>query len=108
MSGVLVWDITPCCLLGVTVGLSLRVSGMLYTFGCLVLPSLAARSFCRNARSVLIAAPITGLFTCAAAFVLANHYDQSPGQTAVAAMCGAAALASLGRMAWRRGSGAGV
>ncbi len=96
------WDITLCCLLGLTVGLSLRISGMLYTFGCLVLPSLAARNFCRNARSVFIAAPVAGLLTCAVAFVLANHHDQPPGQMAVAAMCGAAALASLGRRVWRR------
>lgn len=80
------WELFTCGLLGTTVGYSLRVSGMLYTFGCLVLPALSARSFSRTASGVFVAAPILAILTTFVAFVLANHWDYPPGQTAVAAL----------------------
>ncbi|MBI4607350.1 MAG: metal ABC transporter permease [Planctomycetes bacterium] len=92
------WNLGLSCLLGLTVGLSLRASGLLYTFGCLVLPGLAARNLCRSALSVFAVAPAVGLATSAVAFVLAHHLDQPPGQMAVALLCGVAALAA----GWRR------
>jgi ABC-type Mn2+/Zn2+ transport system permease subunit len=91
------WALSLCCILGLTVGLSLRTAGMLYTFGCLVLPSLAARHLCRKAQQVFLAAPLVGLVTNIAAFILANHYDNPPGQMSVALLCCVAAAASIGR-----------
>lgn len=38
------WSVVSAIWLGAAIGLSIRVSGMLYTFGCLVLPALAARN----------------------------------------------------------------
>lgn len=92
------WNLVMYTSLGIAVGLSLRVSGLLYTFGCLVLPPLAARNVCRSALAVFVASPIIGLVTAMAAFVLANHYDQPPGQMAVALLSGAVAASA----AWRR------
>ena len=64
----------------------MHVSGLLYTFGCLVLPGLVARNVCRNASSVLVAAPLIGSLAALLSFVLANSLDYPPGQLAVAVM----------------------
>jgi ABC-type Mn2+/Zn2+ transport system permease subunit len=72
--------------LGVAVGLSIRVSGMLYTFGCLVLPAMAAKSLCREVRQMFWVAPVLGVSSAVAAFVLANDGDYPPAQTTVAVL----------------------
>ena len=87
------WDSLLSIWLGIAVGLSSRVSGMLYTFGCLVLPALIAREVCREVRRMFVVSPIVALAASAAAFVLANYYDYPPGQVAVALL--AALLAPL-------------
>jgi ABC-type Mn2+/Zn2+ transport system permease subunit len=96
-----VWNHGFSCLLGLTVGLALRTAGMLYTFGCLVLPCLAARNLCRRSFPVLILGPILGLAASVSSFVLANHYDQPPGQMAVAVLCVLVAITSVLRKAGR-------
>jgi ABC-type Mn2+/Zn2+ transport system permease subunit len=70
--------------LGLAVGLSIRSSGMLYTFGCLVLPGLIAKNLCREVRPMLFVAPSVALGSGAAGFVLANHYDFPPAQMTIA------------------------
>ena len=42
------WGLITSAWLGLAVGLAIRVSGMLYTFGCLVLPALIAKSLGRE------------------------------------------------------------
>jgi zinc transport system permease protein len=73
--------------LGLAVGLSIRVSGMLYTFGCLVLPPLIAKNLCREVRPMFVVAPLVAVSTATVGFVLANHYDDPPGQMIVALLC---------------------
>lgn len=92
------WEMGQSCLLGLTVGVCLHSSGLPYTFGCLVLPVLAARNLCRRPRPVFIVAPLVGLATCIGAFVLAHHYDQPPGQVAVALLCAVVAVTA----GWRQ------
>ncbi len=70
--------------LGLAVGLSIRSSGMLYTFGCLVLPGLIAKNLCREVRPMLLVAPSVAVGTGTAGFVLANHYDFPPAQMTIA------------------------
>ena len=96
------WGIGLSCLLGCTIGLSLRVSGMLFTFGCLVLPCLAARSLCRRTFPLLVVGPFLGVGTSVVAFVLANHWDQPPGQMTVALLCAVVALSSLASRVLKR------
>jgi ABC-type Mn2+/Zn2+ transport system permease subunit len=86
--------------LGLTVGLSIRVSGMLYTFGCLVLPALVAKNVCREVRPMLLVTPIVAIGTATVAFVLANYYDYPPAQMTVALLCLWVALAWVVR--WLR------
>jgi zinc/manganese transport system permease protein len=91
---VALWNRAVSVWLGVAVGVSMRVSGMVYTFGCLVLPALVAKSLCREVRSLFLVAPIIAVGGSLVAFVLANHYDLPPGQVA------AALLAALVLAAW--------
>jgi ABC-type Mn2+/Zn2+ transport system permease subunit len=84
--GVAIW-------LGVCVGFAMRVSGMLYSFGCLVLPALVARRLVREARSVLWAAPAVALATAVPGLVLAHFADVPPAQMTVALLCGVLGLA---------------
>ncbi len=66
------------------IGLSIRVSGLLFTFGSLILPALIAKNVVHEVRSIFWAAPLIAVATTLCAFVLAHHYDLPPGQMAVA------------------------
>jgi zinc/manganese transport system permease protein len=81
------WNVITSAWLGLAVGLSIRTSGMLYTFGCLVLPALVAKNLCREVRYMFLVAPIVALVTGVTGFVLANYYDYPPGQMTVFLLC---------------------
>ena len=51
------WHAALAIWLGLAVGLSIRVSGTLYTFGCLVLPALVAKHLVREVRALIWVAP---------------------------------------------------
>lgn len=87
-----VWSVGIALWTGLLVGLAIRVSGTLYTFGCLVLPALAAKNLCREVRPLLWAAPVIAFVAALVAFVVANHYDYPPAQMTVALLCLALAL----------------
>lgn len=78
------WAVGIAVWLGVCIGLSIRVSGMLYTFGLLVLPALIAKNICSEIRQMFVVAPIVGVGTAVVGFVLANHFDFPPAQMSVA------------------------
>jgi zinc transport system permease protein len=73
--------------LGLVVGLSIRASGVLFTFGSLVLPALVAKNVCREVRPMFFVAPIVAFVTSVVGFVLANRYDFPPAQMTVALWC---------------------
>lgn len=87
------WSVAYALWLGLVIGLAMRVTGLLYTFGCLVLPPLFAANVCRETRSVFAVAAAFALATAAAGFVLANRQDQPPAQMVVALQSGVLALA---------------
>jgi ABC-type Mn2+/Zn2+ transport system permease subunit len=78
----------------------MHCAGLLYTFGCLVLPPLIARNVVREVRPMFVVAPLVGLATAAVGFVLANYYDYPPAQMTVALLC---ALLAASRLRWRFG-----
>jgi len=82
-----VWNGILSLWFGLAIGLSIRASGMLYTFGCLVLPALVAKNLCREVRSMFLLSPLVAVATGVIAFILANHYDYPPGQMTVALFC---------------------
>jgi zinc/manganese transport system permease protein len=81
------WALMTSAWLGLVVGLSIRSAGMLYTFGCLVLPALVAKNICREVRPMFVVAPVVAVGTATIGFVLANHYDDPPAQMTVALLC---------------------
>lgn len=89
------WHAGLAIWLGLAVGLSIRVSGTLYTFGCLVLPALIAKHLVRDVRGLMIAAPIVAVLAAVVGFVLANHFDTPPAHATVALLCFLLALAWL-------------
>lgn len=81
------WSVAIAIWLGIVVGLANRVAGAIFTFGCLVLPALAARSVCREVRTMFFVAPLLGLASSMVAFVLAHAFDHPPGQTTAFVQC---------------------
>jgi ABC-type Mn2+/Zn2+ transport system permease subunit len=73
--------------LGVALGLSIRASGLIYTFGCLVLPPLIAKNLSREVRAMFVLAPLIGIAVSVLGFVIANHHDYPPGQMTVVLLC---------------------
>jgi ABC-type Mn2+/Zn2+ transport system permease subunit len=69
------------------IGLSNRLAGAIFTFGCLVLPALAARNLCREVGSMFLVAPLVGLATSLVGFVVAHGLDYPPGQTTAFVQC---------------------
>ncbi len=80
------WSIVFAIWLGLAVGLSIRASGMLYTFGTLVLPALIAKNICREVRPMFLVAPAVALGASSFAFVLANYFDFPNAQMTVAVL----------------------
>ncbi len=89
------WGVFKALWLGLAVGLSIRVSGMLYVFACLVLPALVAKRLCGEIARLLWLTPLIALFASGFGFVFANHYDFPPGQVTVAVLCGLLVLVWL-------------
>jgi zinc transport system permease protein len=81
------WNVMTSAWLGLAVGLSIRSSGMLYTFGCLVLPALVAKNLCQEVRYMFLMAPLVALVMGVTGSVLANSYDYPPGQMTVFLLC---------------------
>jgi ABC-type Mn2+/Zn2+ transport system permease subunit len=94
------WTALVAVWLGLAVGLSIRVGGTLYAFGCLVLPALVARNLCREVRGVLVLAPVLALAAAVCGFVAAHSADTPPAHTTVALLC-ALLLLSWPARRWR-------
>ena len=95
------WEPAIAIWLGLSIGLAIRVSGLLFTFGCLVLPALAARGLCREVRSQFVVAPALALIATLLGFAIANHHDLPPAQVAVGLLC--AIPLATGLIGWLRG-----
>lgn len=89
--------------IGVAIALSLRVSGMVYTFGLLILPALVARAVSRELRQLLWVSPLVALAATAPAFLVANYYDFPPAHVSVAVLVVTLAVSWLLRPLWTEG-----
>lgn len=83
------WNVCIALTLGSILGVALHVAGLLYVFGCLVLPAMLARNLCRSAGGMFIVAPALALPLALTGFILANHHDYPPAHTIVALMAAA-------------------
>jgi ABC-type Mn2+/Zn2+ transport system permease subunit len=91
------WNAAVAIWLGVAVGLSIRVAGTIYTFGCLVLPPLVAKNLCREVGPMLWVAPSVAVLAALAGFVLSNGLDLPPAHATVGLLAAALPVA----WAWR-------
>lgn len=91
------WNLALSLWAALVIGLAMRVSGLLFTFGSLVLPALVAKNLVREVRTMFWAAPCIALGSTIVAFVLANHYDFPPGQVAACVEGGLLLVAWLAR-----------
>ena len=88
--GLLNWGSTLA--LGVSTGIAMQTSGLIFTFGCLALPALIAINVCSETRSLFVVAPIVALVGVLTGLIAANHYDFPPGQMIVAILAGITVL----------------
>lgn len=92
------WTFGTYLVTGLAIGLGMHVAGFMYTFGCLLLPPLMARSCARTVRGQLVSAPLLALGFTAAGFIMANHWDFPPAQFSVGLMAlGTPLFAACGR-----------
>ena len=81
------WDRGLAIALGAAIGLAIHVSGVVYSFGCLVMPALVAKNLSREVGQMFWVSPLVALAAAVGGFVLANDYDLPPAQAAVALLC---------------------
>jgi ABC-type Mn2+/Zn2+ transport system permease subunit len=84
--------------LGIVVGLCLPPGGLLYCFGCLVLPGLAARHACREVRRMYLVAPLLALASAIAGFLVGHAADLPQAPLTVALLAAWLPVARL----WQR------
>ncbi len=101
-----VWDPAISIWLGLCVGLSLETSGLLYTFGCLVLPPLVAKNIVREVWPMFLVAPAVAVAASVVGFLVAHLIDVPHAQVAVALQ--SAALLGAWCVRWLKGMLAGV
>jgi ABC-type Mn2+/Zn2+ transport system permease subunit len=97
-----VWSAVTSLWIGVVLGLSIRVAGTLFAFGCLVLPVMAARNVCRRSLPLFLWSPVVAVAVTGVAFVLAHGWDHPPAQEAVALLAGTVAATWAYDAAMRR------
>lgn len=90
-----VWSFAIAVWLGLAIGLSMRVSGLLFTFGLLVLPTLVVKSLHRSTMPMLFTAPLVGLVASFFGSIIADHYDFPAAQMTVALLSGLVAVSWL-------------
>lgn len=93
------WVAGLALVLGVCTGLAVQATGLLFAFGCLILPPLIAKNVCRDVAPMFWVAPWVAVLSTLTGFILAHHFDFPPGQVVVAVMT----AALLAAWVWRGG-----
>ena len=74
-------------LLGLALGVSLKTSGAVYSFGCLIIPVLVAAKFCRTTRALFFIAPLIATLTALFGFAAGAFYNIPEAYLTVFSMC---------------------
>ncbi len=77
------WTAGLAVVLGLSAGLMLRSTGLLFTFGCLVLPALAAKNLTGEICGLFWLAPLIAATGVLTGLVVAHFYDLPPGPVIV-------------------------
>jgi ABC-type Mn2+/Zn2+ transport system permease subunit len=93
------WGVGIAVVLGLVTGLAVQATGLLFAFGCLVLPALVAKNLCRDVGPMFWVAPAVGVVAVLFGFLVAHRLDYPPGQVVVAVL----AVVLAGAWGWRAG-----
>ena len=74
-------------LMGFILGATLKTSGTLYSFGCLILPVLIAANLSKNTRILFLLSPIIGLSAAILGFALGGFYNIPQAQLSIFILC---------------------
>tara|TARA_Y100000589_G_scaffold313431_1_gene334758 strand:+ start:57 stop:893 length:837 start_codon:yes stop_codon:yes gene_type:complete len=96
-ANIFLWSAAIAISLGLATGLAIRSSGMLFTFGCLILPAQMAKVLCRDISGMFLVSPVMALVCVVLGLMLGNSFDLPPAQTIVALMSGVLLLVWLFR-----------
>lgn len=96
------WDLALAVFSGACVGLGVRSTGMLFTFGCLALPVMIAKQACGEVRSMFWVSPLIAAVAALLGLWLAYIADLPPGQVVVALLCVVLVFAVAARCVWDR------
>lgn len=91
------WNVAHATALGLAVGLSVGVAGLLFTLGALVLPAMIGRAACRTTTGMLVFAPLAGGVVAAFGSFVSHALDLPMGSTIVALLVIATPAALLVR-----------
>ena len=83
---IVLWGWYISVFLGFSIGIAMCTSGMLYTFGCVVLPAQIAKTLCQRLSYMFIVAPIVATISVVSGLILANYYNYPPGQMIIVIM----------------------
>ncbi|BAM03716.1 metal ABC transporter permease [Phycisphaera mikurensis] len=94
------WNLGLAVACGLTLGLAVRSTGVLYAFAVLALPVMIAKQFSGRVRDLLVAAPAVAVGCGLLGLYLAYDFDLPPGQVIAVLLCLLLTLAALARTAW--------
>ncbi len=89
------WEMLISIWLAVSIGLAIRVAGVTFVFGALVIPGMLGSRFARNPKQLFLFAPLIAFSVAASSFLVANLVDLPPGQLSTALLSIAMLLALL-------------
>jgi zinc transport system permease protein len=81
------YDLLIYLSLGVSVAVSMKISGILFVFGSLVVPPLAGMLFGRRMGAILLAATLFAVASCVGGVLLSVRLDWPTAPTIVLVMC---------------------
>lgn len=96
------WNIALALVSGLSVGLAVRSTGVLYTFGALALPVMIAKQLCGEVRNLFLLAPILAATLSFLGLWASHRWNLPPGQAAAATMCLALLVTHIARRLWSR------
>ncbi len=77
------WSLGISAVVGLSVGLSIHISGLLFAFGALVLPAMTARNIASETGLMFLLSPVIAFIGTLAGLFFSVTMDLPPGQTSV-------------------------
>ncbi len=92
------WNVALALCVGLTVGLSVRSTGMVFTFGCVAFPAIICKQWCGQIKSLFFLAPVVAILMAFVGLWVSYNFKLPPGQVIVALLGTLALAAYAGRL----------